>query len=356
MNTYIVCAMTLLMPSGATNAKNEHEKNYENAKPGSEINVSWNMEIPYWTPKQQEQYVDELYLNIKAQKMCNMYIDNMLTAQKKLKPLLGKHGYSAAVRQELPGAPIGQHCLWGQHTQLKRALKQMGDTITIIPNGARTACAQFKTNMREKYKSAEYKNCIREGILYESRQQYQAALEKYLGRNKVYAITPDSIKQTVAAQFAKTHHCADDLTPGTILIVPRYRGSKNKFHAIMYLGRGYVVKDRFIQNENGKHIYAGHNRENIGDLFKTYDMSNVFAADTKKIAVAEYGKELKKIQKMPTDELVNFINNATPKAPALQSQPKDILVQMARAKYLQINNIDNLAIRALVDKANQNTL
>ena len=269
------------------------------------------------------------YLDNKAKNLRDIYVRNMLAAQAKLNPLLGKRGYSAAVRQELPGAPVGMHCVWGQHTQLARALAETGDTMTIIPDGARTACVQFKSEMRKKYKPCEYTDCISEGVLYESQSDFLDAQKRFLVQNKVWANAPDSVKQKTEQKFQQKNFCADDLNPGTILIVPRYRGSKNQFHAIMYLGRGYVQDGKFVADANGRHIYTGHNRENIGDLFKAYDTSNVFAADIKNIAKAEYTKELERIKAMSDDELRRYLGE-----PVIYSlYPRKTLLNLAIAKY-----------------------
>ncbi len=268
-------------------------------------------------------------LDNKAKKLCDIYVKNMLRSHAKLNPLLGTRGYSAAVRRELPGAPVGYHCVWGQHTQLARALAETGDTLTIIPEGARTACLQFKQKMRDKYTGKDYTDCIFEGTVYPSDSVYQAAKNKFLTRNKVGANTPDSVKKQLITRFEKKNFNADNLNSGTILIVPRYHGSRNTFHAIMYLGRGSIQNGKFVPSNNGRHIYAGHNRETIGDLFNSYDMSNVFAADIKEIARFEYAKELKKIKSMNSQQLIQFLGE-----PALYClYPREKLLSLAIAKY-----------------------
>ncbi len=302
--------------------------------------------VPYNTAF--ENRLNDFYLDSKADSLCDAYISNMLRAQAKLNPLLGKHGYTAAVRAELPGAPVGQHCVWGQYTQLSRALDEMGDTLTIIPQGARTACVQFKYHMRDKYKSDEYQNCIHDGVIHESDSAYNVALTRFLTKNKVTSNTPDSLRQVLIQKFAGRNFSADGLDSGAILIVPRYRGSRNTFHAIMYLGRGKIENGQFIADENGRHIYTGHNRENIGDLFKTYDMSNVFAADTRKIVRAEYAKELQRIESMSKDELVQFVVDENYPENILRLYPRDMLMRLARDKYFgrapvsQQQNLANL--------------
>ncbi len=268
-------------------------------------------------------------LDDKAENLSDIYVKNMLRSQAKLNPLLGKRGYSAAVRRELPGAPVGYHCVWGQYTQLSRALAETGDTLDIIPEGARTACSQFKEKMRSKYANNEYADCIYEGTVYQSDSAFQAAKDKFLARNKVAANTPDSVKKQITKRFEGKNFNADNLNPGTILIVPRYHGSRNTFHAILYLGRGSIENGKFIPNKNGRHIYAGHNREKIGDLFSSYDMSNVFAADIKRIARTEYAKELERIKSMSSKQLIKYLGEPMPYG----MYPREMLVNMAIAKY-----------------------
>lgn len=236
----------------------------------------------------------------RADSLCDAYMENMLAAQKNIKPFVGKRGYRAAVRRELPGAPVGQHCMYGQYTHLTRAQDEIGDTTTIIPDCARMACVEFKNQMRTKY--ANTPGCIREGVMFESDSAYNAALAKYLAKRKINVNTPDSVRQTAIQQFATKNFSADSITPGSIVIVPRFRNSRNMFHAVMYLGRGHVKNGAFVPDANGQHMYAGHNRESIGNLFDTYDTRNVFAADIKQIAVSGYKMAQSQHKDMPTKQ------------------------------------------------------
>ncbi len=336
---YMLFGVVLLGASGQSTAQNETSDSIAHTDAHSEPiprtnQLSYAHSAPYYIDVEFNRNVRESYLDNKADSLRDTYVANMLRAQAKLNPLLGKRGYSAAVRQELPGAPVGRHCVWGQYTQLSRALNEMGDTLTIIPQGARTACIQFKFHMRNKYKNAEYAGCIHEGVMYESDSAYNAALQKHLSR-RVKANAPDSVRAAAIQKFAQTHYVADDLDAGSILIVPRHRGSRNTFHAIMYLGRGRVQDGQFVPDSTGRHIYTGHNRENIGDLFKTYDTSNVFAADTKKIVRVEYAKELQRIESMTSQELVEFLADEKTPATILQSYPRMTLLRMAQDKYFK---------------------
>lgn len=281
-------------------------------------------------------FMDEMCLDKKAENLCEKYMENMLAAQQKLGPLVGTRGYRAAVRRELPGAPVGLHCVYGQYTQLSRALSEMGDTLTIVPRDASRACAQFKYQMRGKYSAPEYAGCIHEGKMYDSDSTYNAALEKYIARRHIKPDTPDSIRARAAADFARKNFSADQLEPGTMMVVPRYRGSKTKFHMIMFLGRGRIENGQFVADPSGRYIYTGHNRETIGDLFETWDSSNVFAADTKKIARAEYAKEWKQIESKSREELIEMLVNGNGESPEnLKDLSRPILLQMVRQNYFK---------------------
>lgn len=286
-----------------------------------------------------EYKINEFRLDNKADCLRDKYVKNMLNAQEKLHPLLGKRNYYAAVRAELPGAPVGQHCVYGQYTHLNRALCEMGDTLTIIPRGGHASCTGFMYHMEKKYNKTEFPGCIHKGVMFETDSAYNVALEKYLKRSGVQADTPDSVRAQYMKKFAARNFSADGLNSGSIVIVPRYRGSQSKFHAILYLGRGRIEKGKFVADATGRHIYVGHNRENIGDLFKTYDMSKVFAADIREIARAEYVNELKRIESMSTEELIVFLSGADLSHKVLAAYPRDTLVRMARDLYFGTLNV-----------------
>ena len=323
---YLLLGVTLLSGAGASSPYAENIP--APVTSANDLSVSYRITMPYNTDF--ERSVNEFYLDDKADSLCRTYVSNMLRSQAKLEPLLGKRGYSAAVRAELPGAPVGKHCVWGQYTQLSRALSEMGDTITVIPDGARTGCAQFMHLMREKYKKT---GTIREGVMFRSDSAYNAALERYLTRRHVTPQTPDSVRRAMVAKFAANNFSADSLSVGTILIVPRHRGAHNLFHAIMYLGRGRVENGVFVADASGNHIYVGHNREKIGDLFGTYDTNNVFAADTRHIVRNAYAQELSALENMPTDKLVAFVSDGDTQKLPPHMYSRDQLLRVARDKY-----------------------
>ncbi|MGN0917186.1 MAG: hypothetical protein ACI4NZ_03175, partial [Candidatus Enterousia sp.] len=195
-------------------------------------------------------YSTDLCLNLKAENLCNVYMDNMLDAQQRLAPHIGKRDYRNAVRQELPGAPVGLHCVYGQYTQLNRALDELGDTLTIVPSSARASCAEFKTQMRKKYTANNgFENCIFEGKMYESDSAYMAAMNEFISRKHA---TTDSAVMHYAQQFAQNNFSVDAIYAGSMLIVPRTPGNQRKFHMIMYVGRGRIENGKFIPDNNGK--------------------------------------------------------------------------------------------------------
>lgn len=278
-------------------------------------------------------YSEDRLLNLKAENLCNVYMDNMLDAQQRLAPYVGKRGYQAAVRKELPGAPAGQHCVYGQYTQLQRALDEMGDTLTIVPKHANRACTEFKTQMRRKYNRANgYNNCIFEGKMYESDSAYNAAMDKFLARNRA---TSDDAIARYAGQFEQKNFSVDAIEPGSMLIVPRTRGNKRKFHMIMYVGRGRIENGQYIADQNGRPVFTAHNRERIGYLFDAWDTNNVFASNTQQIARSQYAKELKHIESMSRDQLIKYIlmGNKSVTYEQLSQMPTNMLKKMARDKY-----------------------
>jgi len=273
-------------------------------------------------------------LMARAEDTRDRYIENMLDAQKRLAPKIGTRGYRAAVRRELPGAPVGLHCMYGQYTQLMRALNENSDTLTVIPQGAKSACAAFKTNMRAKYSKPEYDGAIREGRAYESDSAYNAALKKYLVRHGVNTDSQSVQQQRLIEEFAKHNFSLAQVNPGSIMIVPRFRGSKTKFHAIMFLGEGRVESGEFIPDATGKYMFTAHNNERLGDLIATWDMSNVFSADIEKILQVEYAKELKRLESMPRDKMIEYVISGT-EVPAekLNGMSRGELIRMVHAKY-----------------------
>ena len=280
-------------------------------------------------------YSTDLCLNLKAENLCNVYMDNMLDAQQRLAPHIGKRDYRNAVRQELPGAPVGLHCVYGQYTQLNRALDELGDTLTIVPSSARASCAEFKTQMRKKYTANNgFENCIFEGKMYESDSAYMAAMNEFISRKHA---TTDSAVMRYTQQFARNNFSVDAIDAGSMLIVPRTPGNQRKFHMIMYVGRGRIENGKFIPDNTGKPVFTAHNRECIGYLFDAWDTRNVFAANIQQIAQIKYKQELIRIESMPRNQLIQYIlaRNSSVTADQLNQMPTHMLQKIARDKYFK---------------------
>lgn len=315
---------------------NHNSANAQNQTSAPDFNISQDLvaKASYKINEINNYAITQSRLIARAQNTRDMYIDNMLGAQKRLAPYLGKKGYKKAVSQELPGAPVGLHCVYGQYTQLMRALNESGDTLNVIPRGANSACLQFKSIMGKKYSKPEYGGAIHEGHVYETDSAYNAALAKYLATRGLSLDKPSPKLEEAKKAFAKSNFSAEHINPGSIWIVPRFRGAKNKFHAIMFLGRGRVENGNFIPDEKGRYMFAAHNSERLGDLFNSWDTSNVFSADIEKILTVEYGKELKRLESMSREKMIEYIIAGTPvKAADLMPLPRSELIRMVQAKY-----------------------
>ena len=279
---------------------------------------------------------NNLFLDAKAENLCYTYTNNVTDSQSRIKGKRGTSTYRNSVRKELPGAPVGKHSLYGQYVNLDRALDEANDTLTIIPKSAKASCKMFKSEMRKKYSGPEYAECIFEGNCFESDSLYNAAFNAFVEKQQKQK--GDKFDYTAAAtEFSKKNFCADELAPGTILIVPRRRGARNQFHAIVLMGRGRIEKGNFVPDNSGRHIYAGLNRESIGDMFKSYDMTFVFAANIENIARVEYGKEFSRIEKMSNEQLVKYLKGGRYNETTLRKMARPALLRLARDKYFKIN-------------------
>lgn len=240
----------------------------------------------------------------KAQKLCDTYIDYVLQGQQNIKN--STKSYARAVRTELPGAPVKMHCVYGQYTQLNRALSELKDTLTVVPFDARNACSRFRTEMKKKYQGEKFNGALHNGKMFKSEAAYNQALSAFLKHNNITDKTPDSVKNKVIAKFEQNNYKANDLHPGTILIIQR-GANPNNAHAVMYLGRGNVKNQQFTPDPDGQFIYAGYNNESVGDIFLSFRTDHIFAADIYTIASALYADEYNKIQNMDKKELFRFV-------------------------------------------------
>ncbi len=286
-----------------------------------------NLFIPAMDMKYDMQIMDNKYLDDKADELVDAYMSNMLDAQQRLGPMLGTRGYRAAVLRELPGAPVGHHCVFGQYTQLARALQEMGDTLTIVPHDASRACTSFKALMKKKYSGPEFAGAIHQGNMYETDAEYNAALDRYLAAHKITPKTNASVRAKAEQEFARSNFSADELSPGSMMLV------RNGGHLIMYLGRGRVVNGHFVADKNGRHMYVGHNRERMGDLIETWGTRNIFASDTRKIARVLYSQEWRKIETLSDSDLLKYVAPRPETRGQLMTASRAELLRLARERY-----------------------
>lgn len=334
---YLIAGIPFAASVNNTSAQGLSTSHSEQNIPAKVITTNYTSDLLALAEKVDLHFYDvynvENYLNLKAEDLCTQYKNNMLDAQARLAPYVGKRGYVAAVRKELPGAPVGVHCVYGQYTQLQRALDALGDTLTIVPARASRQCIEFKKQMRLRYSADKgYENCIFEGKMYETDSAYTAAMNAYLVRN--HATTPESVMRYMQ-QFEQRNFSIESIEEGSMLIVPRTRGNKSQFHMITYIGRGWIKNNKFIPDANGRPVYTAHNRERLGYLFDVWDTNNIFAANIKQIARTKYAQELKQIESMPRQQLIEYILSGGNSASAdqLNKMPINMLQKMARDKY-----------------------
>lgn len=294
----------------------------------TDLNVSKQLRVETTLPSQQDR------INQKAQELCDTYIDLVLQGQENIKNAKGSH--RNAVLREFPGAVPRWYCIYGQYTQLNRAVSEMGDTLHLIPFSARHACPTFRSEMKKKYGGVEYAGALHNGKMFKSDVAYNQALQAFLKHNHVTDSTPDSIRNKVIAKFEKNNFSAELLHPGAILIIQKSATPSNT-HAVMFLGRGHVVKGEFVPDANGQFIYAGYNNESIDDIFKVFNTNYIFAADILTIASVEYSKELQKIQNMNNEDLFHFVYDV-PSDMYAAFPGRQNLSKMATEKYFDKRN------------------
>lgn len=268
---------------------NSFENTTENFK--EQYKTFLNLTNEYKATKQAIEY--------KTQLLVNTYIDNVISGTKRIMKNHKKKNYLKSVRSELPGAPYNKeqgtlHCLYGLSTQLKRAQRQLNDTLTLIPTtyNAHQSSQSFKQQMKKLYGNPEYSDAIRSGHLYTTDQEYNNALNKYLkaklrGR-KEHEI--DSLKQKYTEDFKKNNYCTTSLKPGTIVIT-------DLGHAVMYYGQGKNTNNKFTPDSNGTAMCCSYNSEHTVIPLNTWSTKNAFTADISKIANKKYEQEL--ITKQP---------------------------------------------------------
>lgn len=249
----------------------------------------------------------EQTVDYKIELLMNKYIDNAISGTHRIIENRKTKNYLKSVRSELPGAPYDEtsgtlHCLYGQYTQLNRALADLNDTITIIPTiyNAHQSSLSFKQQMTKLYDNPEYQNAIHHGHLYTTDTEYNRALNKYL-KSKTHGNPGDnldSLRAEYTKIFANNNYCATMLNPGTIIIV-------NSGHAVMYLGQGKIENNEFVPDSNGTAICCTYNTEYPAIKLSTWNTTKSFAADIRKIAKKKYEQELHYINSLQRTEIIN---------------------------------------------------
>ena len=259
------------------------------------VKIEQNAKIPGQDEKAQK----------KAKELCSLFIQNVLDGQKRIKQ--SKKGHACAVLDELPGASVRWYCMYGQYTQLNRALDEFGDTLCLIPRDAKHSCPKFRSLMMKKYNNKPgYDGALHSGKMYKSDVDYNHALNAYLAHHNVTDTTPENVRKKFIERFQKNNFSIEVLNPGAIIIV-QYDNSPSNTHAIMYLGRGCEYRGKFVSKSNGQFMFAGYNNESVGDIFMTFNTERIFVADVRTILTAEYKQQLQKIESMSCQDLFHYV-------------------------------------------------
>jgi len=277
---YVLGAM-LALPLGAITSHNKDKENTETNKFETKYKISAIKESLY--------NLEQKVIEEKVELLISNYIDNAVGGAKRIIANQKKNGYRSAVRRELPGAPVSQHCLYGQYTQLNRAIEQVGDTIQIIPKigNSHMATNSFKRCMTKMYDNPNYPNSIYKGRLYTTQEEYTKARNRYIYSRMHSKKDTMGLHDKYTKDFAKNNYCVTDLNPGTIIIV-------SSGHAVMYLGIGKIKNDEFVPDENGRAVCCAYNGEHTAIYLSYWDTNNAFSADIQNIATQKYITMLEK--------------------------------------------------------------
>ena len=311
---YLLFGSLLFIPSGTSKSSKQN-----------------GMFVAQQTVKDNTPNTQEL-IDVKAQELIDIYIDNVVAGQNRIKHAKG--GHRAAVLREFPGAVARWYCIYGQYTQLNRAVDEQGDTLTLIPFGGRHSCPEFRRLMIEKYKDCP--GVIHNGKMFKSNKDYNNALAAFLRLYKVNENTPDSVRQKVIDKFNRNNFSAESLHPGSILIVQK-SGNPSNTHAIMFMGIGRMENGKFIPDEHGTPIYAGYNNESTGDIYGSFPTNRIMAADMFVAAQHAYTREFQQIQNMNYNEMFRYVYDL-PCDLYTMSPNQDALRKMATDKYFNKND------------------
>lgn len=279
----------------------------------------------------------------KAEQVCNDYINRSMQGRENINSNKKKTSYARAVRTEIPGAPVKKHCVYSQYTQLKRALHENGDTVTVVPSSANAACSSFRTNMRALYKNTP--GCIYEGRMYQSDAELNKALNKFLS-------TKTGDTTALRKQFLAKNFSVDQLTPGAMLLVQNKSGGD---HMVMFAGRGRIDGGKFVADQNGIPVYSGYNHESMGNIYSCFGTNNVFAANTENILTQRYTQELKKLLTSSDNDLIKYLQdkgayNLLPYVPS-----REQLIQMVANTYFNRPSDNTICFKSANDIIYQNT-
>ena len=276
--------------------------------------------------------IEKRLLEKKAKHFCEIYMqlsfngrENIVNNIPRYAKKYGKGAKRRATMEELPGAPYGKHCLYGQCTELQRALDSLADTIKIVPETANKACVQFRESMIRKY--SKILGCTCNGKIYAREKEYQQALKNFLQTKKVSP--DDTVKITELKKvFDKNHRFIGDFNPGSIVIL----WTNGHWHAVMFAG---LI--------DGIWKYSGFNNESYGNIFNSaFSLSNAFVLDVQNVMFHEYEKELIRIKKMSYQELIDYIygNKLIKEYSLTYKQLRDMAIKKYFANIDQAGNSD----------------
>lgn len=237
-------------------------------------------------------------VDYKVDRIMGTYIENAVSGVRNIMKNRKNKGYIRAIQNELPGAPHrgGRtfHCLYGQYTQLNRALEENNEPTDIIPTvyNAHQSTSSFVNQMTKMYDNSEYSGAIHRGHLYTTRSEYNRALNKYVNEKmpKNFNGNKDSLRSVYKEKFNKDNFCASSLNPGAIIIV-------DAGHAVMYLGQGKIKNNQFVCDTNGTAIVCAYNVEHPAIQLSSWRTNHASAFDMEKIVEERIRAEMVRTQR-----------------------------------------------------------
>lgn len=241
------------------------------------------------------------YIEEKTDNFIDHYIQNVDDARNEINQNKKKLGYTKAVKQAInKDTPVGQHCVASQWNMINNTEKELGDTICLLEKYYGCSTIAYATKKK-------HPDCVFYGQIYKTKQQYDAAFANFVkNKNKQLDNLTYEEQQTLKAEFNKKARLLSDINPGSLLII------RNMGHMIMYCGIGHKGPDgRFVPDTAGTPIFAGFNKEQIGD-FSYINTKCAFIIDLEKILQSEYAKELQTILSKDAENLARYIKANQP--------------------------------------------